>query len=225
MDGGEVGEKEAFIKTKRTKQHSSTAATRTAAATTNPAVMSSFLASMDIDEEQHIPKSFSTSDFTDLTFTSVSSNSSLTEEDELSSHDNDESCQLDDEQLNSQDEPQQRKVRFSMVKVREYNVVDELPSPQDDEDVAPRRSLGWEFTESQSDIESHIIEVAKQRKENYVRLIHDHIIRAESRHETEKKQPKKKNGFGSRIRKTLKPIGQGLMEAAARTNFGLPSPY
>ncbi|KAL3793285.1 hypothetical protein HJC23_003795 [Cyclotella cryptica] len=124
--------------------------------------------------------------------------------------------------------PKRRKksVRFSLVQTREYNVIDELPSPLDHEDEAPRRSLGWNFTERQIDIDTHLAEVMRQRKEECARLIHQHIIRAEIEREEKKKEKKlKKKGFKAMIKRALKPVGEGFLEAATRTNFMLASSY
>ena len=116
-------------------------------------------------------------------------------------------------------EPQQRKksVRFSAVQTREYNVVDELPSPHDHEDEVPRRSLGWSYSESQIDIEQHLQEVAVLKKERYARLIHEHIIRAEKKREESKNQ--KKKGWKARLKRALKPVGKSMLEAATRSNY------
>lgn len=117
---------------------------------------------------------------------------------------------------------QQRKksVRFSQVHTREYNVIDELPSPLDHEDETPRRTLGWDYSESQTDIEAHAQQVMVQKKEKYARLIHEHILRAEKERENKNKDAKlKKNGWKARVKRALKPVGQSFMEAAMRTNY------
>jgi hypothetical protein len=129
---------------------------------------------------------------------------------------------------NDQEPQQQRKksVSFSQVRTREYNVVDELPSPLDHEDEAPRRSLGWDFIERQTDIESHLTESMRLRKEECARLIHEHILRAEKEREEKREEEKRrKKGWKARVRRALKPVGQGFMEAALRSNFAIASPY
>jgi hypothetical protein len=119
------------------------------------------------------------------------------------------------------DGSQQRKksVRFSTVFLREYNVVDELPPPDAHEEEAPRRALGWDFSESQLDIETHLKEVLVLRKERYARLIHEHIVRKEKEREQKEKEQKEKKGWKARMKKTLKPVGQSLLEAATRSNY------
>ena len=120
------------------------------------------------------------------------------------------------------DLPQRKKsVRFSQVHTREYNVVDELPSPLDDEGTAPRRTLGWDYSESQLDIDAHMLQVMVERKETYARLIHEHILRAEREREEKKKENEKKKGWKARVKRSLKPIGKSFMEAAMRSNYML----
>jgi hypothetical protein len=127
---------------------------------------------------------------------------------------------LNDNSTDHDDVPQRKKsVRFSQVHTREYNVVDELPSPLDDKGSTPRRSLGWDYSESQLDIDSHLLQVMVQRKEAYARLIHEHIIRAER--ERDQKKNGKKNGWKARVKRSLKPIGKSFMEAALRSNYML----
>lgn len=119
------------------------------------------------------------------------------------------------------DGSQRRKksVRFSTVFLREYNVVDELPPPDAHEDEAPRRALGWNFSESQLDIETHLKEVLVLKKERYARLIHEHIVRKEKEREQKEKEQKKKKGWKARMKRALKPVGHSLLEAATRSNY------
>ena len=119
---------------------------------------------------------------------------------------------------------QQRKksVRFSQVYTREYDVVNELPSPLDHEDEVPRRTLGWNYSESQIDLESHLQEVMVQKRERYIRLIHDHLLRTEKeRKERGNERPKKK--WKARVMRGLKYIGQSLMDAATRNSLIMTS--
>ncbi|KAL7479852.1 hypothetical protein ACHAW6_005571, partial [Cyclotella cf. meneghiniana] len=129
----------------------------------------------------------------------------------------------------SDEGPTQRRkksVRFSLVQTREYNVIDELPSPFDHEDEAPRRTLGWNFTERHIDLDTHLMEAVRQRKEECARLIHQHIIRAEIEREDKRKETKsKKKRFKAMMKRVLKPVAEGFMEAATRTNFVLSSSY
>lgn len=119
-----------------------------------------------------------------------------------------------------------KSVRFAQVHLREYNVVDEMPSPLDHEDEAPRRSLGWNFIERQIDLETYMTESMRNRKEECARLIHEHIIRAEKEQEEKNKNDKiKRKGWKAKIKRVLKPVGHGFMEAATRTNFMLATTY
>jgi len=124
----------------------------------------------------------------------------------------------------SQPRGRRKSVRFSLVHTREYNVVDELASPGNDMDEAVRRSLGWDYTEKESDIETHLKESQKERKEQYLFMIQDHILRAEREKEERQndKHPLKKKGFKSKV---LKPLWKGLLDAASRYASVMPSPY
>ena len=120
-----------------------------------------------------------------------------------------------------------KSVRFSLVHVREYNVVDELPPPgdveNDSEGPIRRRSLGWEYTEKESDLETHQEQARRQRKDKYLSMIQDHIIRAErerEEREINEMMKKKKKGFKSKV---LKPIWKGFLEAANRSSMVVPT--
>mmetsp|Transcript_12082 Transcript_12082/g.25737 ORF Transcript_12082/g.25737 Transcript_12082/m.25737 type:complete len:196 (+) Transcript_12082:150-737(+) len=120
-----------------------------------------------------------------------------------------------------------RSVRFSVVSTREFNVVEELAPIESDEDEPVRMSLGWEYTEKEIDVDTHIDEMKKERREKYLRLIQDHIqghiSRSEvSRREQEQKKSKKKKGFRSKV---LKPLWKGFLEAGSRSSLVMPSPY
>lgn len=120
-----------------------------------------------------------------------------------------------------------KSVRFSIVHVREYNVVDELPPPDDVENDSEgpvrRKSLGWEYTEKESDLETHQEQARQQRKEKYLSMIQDHIIRAErerEEREINEMMKKKKKGFKSKV---MKPIWKGFLEAANRSSMVIPT--
>lgn len=118
----------------------------------------------------------------------------------------------------------QKSVRFSLVQTREYNVVDELAPPGNDEHEFVRRSLGWEFTEKERDLESHQDETHQQRKEKYLQMIQDHIQRAEREkmNRDNEKRPMKKSRMKSKI---LKPLWKGFLDAAGRSAVIFPTPY
>jgi len=124
----------------------------------------------------------------------------------------------------SQPRRRRRSVRFSLVHTREYNVVDELAPPGNDKDEAVRRSLGWDYTEKESDLETHLKESQNERKEQYLFMIQDHIIRAEREKEEREnnKQTLKKKGFKSKV---LKPLWKGFLDAANRYALVVPSPF
>ena len=118
-----------------------------------------------------------------------------------------------------------KSVRFSIVHTREYEV-EELEPDENDEIAGSYKTLGWEYTEKESGIDAHISESQQQRKEKYVRMIHDHIHRVEREHaekEAEKLLKKKQKGFRSRV---LKPVWRAFLEAGSRSAVIIPtSPY
>ena len=128
---------------------------------------------------------------------------------------------LEHSEADVKESQQQRKksVRFSAVQTREYNVVNELLSPQADTEEVPRRTLGWSYSESEIDIEQHLQEVAVLKKERYARLIHDHILRSEREREERKKDQLKKKGWKAKLKRALKPVGMSMLEAAQRSNY------
>eukprot|EP00571_Detonula_confervacea_P009208 CAMPEP_0172319396 /NCGR_PEP_ID=MMETSP1058-20130122/37529_1 /TAXON_ID=83371 /ORGANISM="Detonula confervacea, Strain CCMP 353" /LENGTH=163 /DNA_ID=CAMNT_0013034423 /DNA_START=211 /DNA_END=699 /DNA_ORIENTATION=- len=148
--------------------------------------------------EGGLVKSDSFSDSTDLSSSSSDDDSAFDESSSILSLDA------------STRQGHKKSVRFSIVHIREFNVVDELP-PQDhdyeeDEDEPLRRSLGWEYTESKIDIETHMEEAKKERKQTYLMMIQDHIHKVEfEKEEREKNRQEKikKKGFKSKV---LKPL-------------------
>mmetsp|Transcript_20487 Transcript_20487/g.31042 ORF Transcript_20487/g.31042 Transcript_20487/m.31042 type:complete len:175 (-) Transcript_20487:190-714(-) len=153
----------------------------------------------------------SDSDSTDLT-SAPSDTDSINDESSLTSL------------LDSQQRGRRKSVRFSLVLTREYNVVDELAPPGNDKDEAVRRSLGWDYTEKESDLETHMKESQEERKEQYLLMIQNHILRAErEKEERENNKPLlKKRGFKSKV---LKPLWKGLLDGASRYGSVMPSPY
>jgi hypothetical protein len=121
---------------------------------------------------------------------------------------------------------QQQRVRFSTVRTRLYDVVDEL-SMDDEPDIPPRRSLGWQFTERESDLETHLSDSLKERKEKYNRLIIEHMMRAEQlKAERERIEDLKKKGWKVKAKTMLKSFGKGLIEATSRASFAVgTTPY
>lgn len=117
-----------------------------------------------------------------------------------------------------------KSVRFSLVQTREYGVVDEFGSPLDDGSEPVRRSLGWDYVERESDLEAHMNEMEKERKEHHLLLIQHHIRRAErEREEREKnKRTRKRKGFGSKI---IKPLWKGFLASGHRSTMVMSSPY
>jgi hypothetical protein len=129
------------------------------------------------------------------------------------------------EEVYQQASEQHRKiVRFSIVRTREYNVVDEL---EGDPNSAPRRSLGWEFTEQQIDLETHLSDSIKERHEKYYRLITEHILRAErEKAELEKIEKAKRKGWKARAKRLFNSLGRGVIEAAHKSSFVIvTTPY
>lgn len=120
----------------------------------------------------------------------------------------------------------QHRVRFSMVRTREYNVVDEI-SIDEEPDTPPRRSLGWQFTERESDLETHVSDSLKERNEKYNRLIIDHMMRAETlKAEQERIEEMKKKGWKVKAKKMLNSFGKGVVESTSKASFAVgTTPY
>ncbi len=81
-----------------------------------------------------------------------------------------------------------------------------------------RDDLGWRFSDTVSDIETHEHELEAERNAEYTRMIQDHIQRVErERRERELiNQQKEKKGFKSKV---LKPLWRGFLEATSRSSF------
>ena len=136
--------------------------------------------------------------------------------------DDGESISEDDDHEPTEQQHHRKSVRFSFVKTREYNnELQEVP------DAPPRRSLGWEYTERQIDLETHLSDSIKERNEKYNRMIIEHMARAESqRQERERIEELKKKGWKNRAKRQLKSFGKGLLEAIRRSSFAIvTTPY
>merc|ERR1711966_356152 len=100
-----------------------------------------------------------------------------------------------------------RSVRFSIVHTREYDVIEEKDANDSDEVQGSYRSLGWSYSEKQSDIETHIDEMKQEKRRKYLRMIDEHILRVEDERQKEarlaneiaKRQMHKKKGFKSKV--------------------------
>lgn len=148
----------------------------------------------------------------------ISSNSCCTDDGESSSNSE------DDDHEPTEQQHHRKSVRFSFVKTREYNVINEL---QEVPDAPPRRSLGWEYTERQIDLETHLSDSIKERNEKYNRLIIEHMARAErQQQERERIEELKKKGWKNRAKRQLKSFGKGVLEAVRRSSFAIvTTPY
>ena len=124
----------------------------------------------------------------------------------------------DDDHEQTEQQHHRKSVRFSFVKTREDNVINDAP---------PRRSLGWEYTERQIDLETHLSDSIKERNEKYNRLIIEHMARAErQQQELERIEELKKKGWKNRAKRQLKSFGKGLLEAIRRSSFAIvTTPY
>jgi hypothetical protein len=148
----------------------------------------------------------------------ISSDSCCTDDGESSSNSE------DDDHEPTEQQHHRKSVRFSFVKTREYNVINEL---EEVPDAPPRRSLGWEYTERQIDLETHLSDSIKERNEKYNRLIIEHMARAErQQQERERIEELKKKGWKNRAKRQLKSFGKGLLVAVHRSSFAIvTNPY
>ena len=166
-----------------------------------------------------LPKSTSTSDLTDMTDI-PSDNDSVSEENTATSS-LDESNRLRELDQNDGDvSGSRRRVRFSIVYTREFDVIVENEASRQFTSLDSTLT----FTDTESDIETHISEKKQRRKERYVHLIQRQINRVENDNEQQNHQELKregKKGFRSRI---LKPMWKGFLEAASRPQMVMPMP-
>lgn len=165
-------------------------------------------------------KSTSTSDLTDMTDL-PSDNDSICEEITAASS-LDESDRLREQvQEDGGVSCTRRRVRFSIVYTREFDVIVENEGSR-----PPYTSLDstLTFIDTESDIETHISEKKQRRKEKYVQMIQHRINRVENEKEQQKHQEtniEEKKGFRSRV---LKPMWKGFLEAASRPPMVMPMP-
>ena len=107
-----------------------------------------------------------------------------------------------------------KSVSFSSVHTREYNVVEEFFAVESDEDgTVSSCNRGWDYTEKKSDLETHMDETQREKREKGLNILLDQIDRVdrENRERDQKKKSAKKNGFRSRV---LKPIWKSVLNGA-----------
>ena len=121
---------------------------------------------------------------------------------------------------------QKRSVRFSIVCIREYNVVDEL-SIDNEPDVPPRRSLGWQYTERESDIENALEDSRRERNEMYFNLMIDKVNAEKRRKEEQERiEEAKKKCWKVKAKRMFKSFRKGIIEATIRASFAIAkTPY
>ncbi|KAL3808559.1 hypothetical protein ACHAXA_008348 [Cyclostephanos tholiformis] len=120
---------------------------------------------------------------------------------------------------------------FSVTGLQESHVLENkfVIDDRDDELEAlwNRDDLGWRFSDTVSDIETHEYELEAERNTEYMRMIQDHIERVERKwrereliNQQKEKEPelinqrKEKKGFKSKV---LKPLWKGFLEATSRS--------
>ena len=118
-----------------------------------------------------------------------------------------------------------KSVRFSSVRIREYNAVEELALVDNGEDGSTcRRSLGWDYTEKESNLETHMKEILKERKEKPLNILLDHIHRLE--HEKAKQEENKQSAKRKRLRsKVMRRMWKGFFDATCSSYVVMPNPY
>ena len=131
-----------------------------------------------------------------------------------------------DSSVSSVGASRKKSVRFSIVKTREFYLVDDS-----DHDVGhstastatSRTSLGWDVvSESQCDVNQHEDARRRSRAERYDRMIQDHIETKAKREEQRQLLLKKSNrGIGARV---LRPIWRGVVEMGKVSAHCMPVP-
>ena len=150
---------------------------------------------------------------------------------ETSDSDADEE-QSDSDSLPSVNASRKKSVRFSIVKTREFDLVDDSDNDigHSASSTASRTSLGWDVVaESQCDIDQHEDVCRRGRAERYDRMIQAHIRRATENEETKAKREeqrqlllkKSKRGIGARV---LRPIWRGVVEMGKASAHCMPAP-
>ncbi|KAL3770821.1 hypothetical protein ACHAWU_006380 [Discostella pseudostelligera] len=118
----------------------------------------------------------------------------------------------------------QRRVRFSNVYTREFDVIIEEEGSSRPSYKSLDSTIST-FTDTESDIETHISEKTQRKKDKYVQMIQYQINRVEKEKKQQQQQEQlnldKKKGFRSRV---LKPMWKGFLEAASRSPMVMPIP-
>ena len=168
--------------------------------------------------DERISKSNSTSDLTDMT--DLPSDNDSVSEDVTSTTSLDYSNR-EQEKDDGGDAGKQRRVRFSIVYTREFDVVAETEESRPSYKCLDS-TISSTFTDTEIDIETHVSEKKQRRKEKYVRMIQYQINRVEHAKELEQQKIlEEKKGFRARV---LKPMWKGFLEAASRSPMVMPMP-
>jgi hypothetical protein len=168
--------------------------------------------------DERISKSNSTSDLTDMTDL-PSDNDSVSED--ITSTTSLDASNREQEKDDGGVAGNQRRVRFSIVYTREFDVVAEKENSRPSYKCLDS-TISSTFTDSEIDIETHVSEKKQRRKEKYVRMIQYQINRVENAKELEQQKIlEEKKGFRARV---LKPMWKGFLEAASRSPMVLPMP-
>jgi len=160
----------------------------------------------------------------------------------LPSHSESQYQQPQPQQEEPSTQPPKRSVRFSHVHTRLYPVIHEDPPPRSSLSIdsldecdhpLPLRTLDWEHTDSHTaDIDAHVNQAERERKERYAEMIADHIQRVERRKEEVEKRRKEREedekkgvkGKWRKWKKGLGKLGKGLWKACGKTGIMMPSP-
>ncbi|EJK46552.1 hypothetical protein THAOC_34776 [Thalassiosira oceanica] len=118
-----------------------------------------------------------------------------------------------------------KSVRFSIVKTREFYLVDDNENDvghSATSTATSRTSLGWDVvSESQCDVNQHEDVCRRSRAEKYDRMIQVHIQKKEKREEQRQLLLKKKRGIGARV---LGQIWRGVVEMGKASAHSMPVP-
>jgi uncharacterized protein involved in tellurium resistance len=169
-----------------------------------------------------LSKSNSTSDLTEMT--DLPSDNDSVCEDIASTASLDDSNRVKEHEVEGDDAAGiQRRVRFSIVYTREFEVTMEVEGSSRPSYKSLDSTIST-FTDTESDIETHISEKTQRRKEKYVQMIQYQIDRLEKekvQQQQEQQKLDKKKGFRSRV---LKPMWKGFLDAASRSPIVMPIP-
>lgn len=169
---------------------------------------------------ESLSKSSSTSDLTDMTDV-PSDNDSVCEEITTATSLEDSNRLREQLQNDEVVSGNQRRVRFSFVQIREFDILTEREGSR-----PSYKSLDSTVTyiDTESDIETHLSEKKQRRKEKYLQMIQYQINRVESQKDGQKNLNKvvdEKKGFRSKV---LRPMWKGFLEAASRSPMIMPMP-